>query len=101
VIDLPGGSDKRLACSYNFHDTGVSTFVSPVLSKGEEKTYKYYDPLNSVQTQFVVDLSGGGSKRLACSYESFDREKGIPRSPVLTKKGEVNFTCIMTRCIVF
>jgi lysine 2,3-aminomutase len=29
--------------------------------------------------QFVVDLPGGGGKRLACSYESYDRETGVSR----------------------
>lgn len=27
--------------------------------------------------QFVVDLPGGGGKRLACSYKSYDRNTGI------------------------
>lgn len=27
--------------------------------------------------QFVVDLPGGGGKRLACSFKSYDRETGV------------------------
>ncbi len=27
--------------------------------------------------QFVVDLPGGGGKRLACSYRSYDRASGL------------------------
>jgi len=27
--------------------------------------------------QFVVDLPGGGGKRLACSYKTYDRRSGI------------------------
>lgn len=27
--------------------------------------------------QFVVDLPGGGGKRLACSFESYDRRTGV------------------------
>lgn len=27
--------------------------------------------------QFVVDLPGGGGKRLACSFRSYDRETGV------------------------
>ncbi|KAI0489557.1 L-lysine-aminomutase [Xylaria cf. heliscus] len=39
---------------------------------------------------FVVDLPQGGGKRLACSYESYDRETGVStfRAPVLTKNGK-------------
>ncbi|KAI3331857.1 kama family protein [Xylariaceae sp. AK1471] len=37
---------------------------------------------------FVVDLPGGGGKRLACSFESYDRDTGVStfRAPVLTDK---------------
>ena len=28
---------------------------------------------------FIVTLSGGGGKRLACSYESYDRQTGLSR----------------------
>ncbi|KAI0165973.1 kama family protein [Xylariaceae sp. FL1272] len=37
-----------------------------------------------------VDLPGGGGKRLACSYESYDRETGIStfRAPVLRDRGK-------------
>lgn len=36
--------------------------------------------------QFVVDLPGGGGKRLGCSYESYDRKTGISRfvAPAVT-----------------
>ncbi|KAJ8132277.1 hypothetical protein O1611_g1350 [Lasiodiplodia mahajangana] len=39
---------------------------------------------------FVVDLPGGGGKRLACSFESYDRNTGVStfRAPVLTNKGK-------------
>ncbi|KAI1130417.1 L-lysine-aminomutase [Nemania abortiva] len=39
---------------------------------------------------FVVDLPGGGGKRLACSFESYDRDTGVStfRAPVLTNKGK-------------
>ncbi|TGJ88169.1 hypothetical protein E0Z10_g551 [Xylaria hypoxylon] len=38
---------------------------------------------------FVVDLPGGGGKRLACSFESYDRDTGVStfRAPILTSKG--------------
>ncbi|KAH9883740.1 L-lysine-aminomutase [Xylariomycetidae sp. FL2044] len=38
---------------------------------------------------FVVDLPGGGGKRLACSYESYDRDTGLSTftSPALKGKG--------------
>ena len=36
--------------------------------------------------QFVVDLPGGGGKRLGCSYESYDRKTGVSRfvAPAVT-----------------
>lgn len=36
--------------------------------------------------QFIVDLPGGGGKRLGCSYESYDRKTGISRfvAPAVT-----------------
>ncbi|KAK7744938.1 hypothetical protein SLS53_003171 [Cytospora paraplurivora] len=36
--------------------------------------------------QFVVDLPGGGGKRLGCTYESYDRKTGISRfvAPAVT-----------------
>lgn len=36
--------------------------------------------------QFVVDLPGGGGKRLACSYESYDRKSGVSKfiAPAVT-----------------
>ncbi|KAI1304748.1 L-lysine-aminomutase [Xylaria venustula] len=39
---------------------------------------------------FVVDLPGGGGKRLACSYESYDRATGVStfRAPALTGKSK-------------
>ncbi|KAI0966973.1 L-lysine-aminomutase [Xylaria arbuscula] len=39
---------------------------------------------------FVVDLPGGGGKRLACSYESYNRETGEStfRAPALTGKNK-------------
>ncbi|CAJ2513344.1 Uu.00g014630.m01.CDS01 [Anthostomella pinea] len=39
---------------------------------------------------FVVDLPGGGGKRLACSYESYDRESGVSTftAPALTGIGK-------------
>lgn len=35
---------------------------------------------------FVVDLPGGGGKRLACSFDSYDRESGVSTftAPALT-----------------
>ncbi|KAK4240655.1 hypothetical protein C8A03DRAFT_31253 [Achaetomium macrosporum] len=40
--------------------------------------------------QFVVDLPGGGGKRLACSFESYDRTTGISRytAPAVTGRGK-------------
>ncbi|KAF2973004.1 hypothetical protein GQX73_g518 [Xylaria multiplex] len=43
---------------------------------------------------FVVDLPDGGGKRLACSFESYDRETGVStfKAPILTnkdKKGKI------------
>lgn len=42
--------------------------------------------------QFVVDLPGGGGKRLSCSYESYDRETGVSRfvAPAVTTSGHAN-----------
>ncbi|KAI8944962.1 L-lysine-aminomutase [Xylaria longipes] len=39
---------------------------------------------------FVVDLPEGGGKRLACSFDSYDRDTGVStfRSPILTNKGK-------------
>ncbi|KAI1327551.1 kama family protein [Xylariaceae sp. FL0255] len=39
---------------------------------------------------FVVDLPGGGGKRLACSHESYDRESGVStfRAPAVTGWGK-------------
>jgi lysine 2,3-aminomutase len=41
---------------------------------------------------FVVDLPGGGGKRLAASYESYDRETGISRfvAPAVKGRGKEN-----------
>ncbi|KAL2129666.1 hypothetical protein VTI74DRAFT_7480 [Chaetomium olivicolor] len=41
---------------------------------------------------FVVDLPGGGGKRLACSYESYDRSTGISRytAPAVTGRDKEN-----------
>ena len=38
--------------------------------------------------QFMVDLPGGGGKRLASSYESYDRETGVSRFSAPGVKGE-------------
>ncbi|KAK4230768.1 kama family protein [Podospora fimiseda] len=42
--------------------------------------------------QFVVDLPGGGGKRLACSYESYDRKTGKStyRAPAVTGHDKEN-----------
>ncbi|KZL81021.1 l-lysine -aminomutase [Colletotrichum incanum] len=42
--------------------------------------------------QFVVDLPEGGGKRLACSYESYDRETGVStyKAPSVTGGGKEN-----------
>ena len=39
--------------------------------------------------KFVVDLPGGGGKRLASTFQTYDRESGISTftSPVLTTRG--------------
>lgn len=44
--------------------------------------------------QFVVDLPGGGGKRLAASHESYDRRTGVSKfkAPAVTKRGKVNKT---------
>jgi lysine 2,3-aminomutase len=41
--------------------------------------------------QFVVDLPGGGGKRLACSFKTYDRETGRStyEAPVLAGEGKV------------
>lgn len=41
---------------------------------------------------FVVDLPGGGGKRLACSFESYDRRTGTSRyrAPAVTGRGKEN-----------
>ncbi|RFU25844.1 hypothetical protein B7463_g10491, partial [Scytalidium lignicola] len=42
--------------------------------------------------QFVVDLPGGGGKRLAASYETYDRQTGISTfiAPAVTGRGKDN-----------
>ncbi|KAK4189724.1 putative L-lysine 2,3-aminomutase [Podospora australis] len=42
--------------------------------------------------QFVVDLPGGGGKRLACSYETYDRKTGLSRytAPAVTGRDKEN-----------
>ncbi|KAK3311241.1 uncharacterized protein B0T15DRAFT_387577 [Chaetomium strumarium] len=42
--------------------------------------------------QFVVDLPGGGGKRLACSFESYDRSTGISKytAPAVTGRDKEN-----------
>ncbi|KAI1180532.1 L-lysine-aminomutase [Nemania sp. FL0916] len=39
---------------------------------------------------FVVDLAGGGGKRLACSYDTYDRATGVStfRAPAVTRNGK-------------
>lgn len=41
---------------------------------------------------FVVDLPGGGGKRLACSFESYDRETGVSTytAPAVTGRDKMN-----------
>ncbi|KAI0379716.1 kama family protein [Hypomontagnella monticulosa] len=55
VVDLPGGGGKRAASLRESYDrkTGVSTFTQPAV-KGrdrENKVYKYYDPVDTLQTE--------------------------------------------------
>lgn len=38
--------------------------------------------------QFIVDLPGGGGKRLACSYKSYDQDTGISRYVAPAIRGE-------------
>jgi len=40
--------------------------------------------------QFIVDLPGGGGKRLACSYQSYDRDTGVSSftAPAVTGRGK-------------
>ena len=42
--------------------------------------------------QFVVDLPGGGGKRLAASYESYDRKTGVSKfvAPAVKGRGKEN-----------
>lgn len=42
--------------------------------------------------QFVVDLPGGGGKRLACSFKSYDRKTGLStfEAPAVTGKDKEN-----------
>ncbi|KAB5580462.1 hypothetical protein GE09DRAFT_1212913 [Coniochaeta sp. 2T2.1] len=42
--------------------------------------------------QFVVDLPGGGGKRLACSYKSYDRATGVSTyiAPAVTVRGKAD-----------
>lgn len=37
--------------------------------------------------QFVVDLPGGGGKRLGWSFKSYDRKTGIVRAPTPDARG--------------
>jgi lysine 2,3-aminomutase len=42
--------------------------------------------------QFIVDLPGGGGKRLACSFKSYDRETGVSMftAPAVTGRDKEN-----------
>lgn len=42
--------------------------------------------------QFVVDLPGGGGKRLACSFKSYDRKTGLStfEAPAVKGNGKEN-----------
>lgn len=40
--------------------------------------------------QFVVDLPGGGGKRLAWSYKAYDRKTGIVRANWFSLSGEIS-----------
>lgn len=40
---------------------------------------------------FVVDLPGGGGKRLACSYSSYDRVAGVATFEAPGVKGDSSF----------
>lgn len=40
---------------------------------------------------FVVDLPGGGGKRLACSYETYDRISGVATYRAPGVKGDQTF----------
>lgn len=42
--------------------------------------------------QFVVDLPGGGGKRLACSYRTYDRATGVSTymAPAVTGRHKEN-----------
>jgi lysine 2,3-aminomutase len=42
--------------------------------------------------QFVVDLPGGGGKRLAASYRTYDRATGVSTfiAPAVTRQGKEN-----------
>lgn len=50
VVDLPGGGGKRLAASKISYDrsTGISKFVAPAVTKGEQKVFEYHDPIWSL-----------------------------------------------------
>jgi lysine 2,3-aminomutase len=52
VVDLPEGGGKRLACSHEKYEYGVSYFKAPGL-RGEkgQKEYRYYDPQPIEQTE--------------------------------------------------
>lgn len=41
---------------------------------------------------FVVDLPGGGGKRLACSFQSYDRQSGVSSylAPAVTGRDKEN-----------
>jgi len=40
--------------------------------------------------QFIIDLPGGGGKRLACSYLNYDRATGVStyKAPAVTGRGK-------------
>jgi lysine 2,3-aminomutase len=49
IVDLPGGGGKQPALSRTSYDrtTGISMYEAPAV-KGGDRTYKYYDPLDSL-----------------------------------------------------
>lgn len=65
VVDLPGGGGKRLSNSFKEYnrETGVSTFVAPAVTEGNDrgvrkpKVFKYYDP--GAKVDFVPNDESG------------------------------------------
>ena len=88
IVDMPGGGGKRLVSTYESYNrtTGVSKYARRERERGREEERE--GPLGGscfpsigrfMLPQFIVDMPGGGGKRLVSTYESYDRMTGVSK----------------------